>query len=46
MVQAVLARFPNAEIREVKSDLEPVVDDVVPIDPDEMDDDWDPFEVD
>lgn len=44
MVQAVLARFPNAEIREVKSDLEPAIDDVVPIDPDELDDDWDPFE--
>jgi len=44
MVQAVLVHFPKAEIREVKTDLEEPVDTVVPIDPDDVDDDWDPFE--
>lgn len=46
MVQEVLLHFPNAEIREVKTGLEDPVDNVVPIDPDDVDDDWDPFEED
>jgi len=44
MVQAVLAHFPKAEIREVKPAMDDPVDNVVPIDPDDVDDDWDPFE--
>jgi DNA polymerase-3 subunit gamma/tau len=46
MVQEVLKHFPNAEIREVFTGLEEPVDSVVPIDPDDVDDDWDPFEED
>jgi len=44
MVQAVLAHFPKAEIREVKTMLEEPVDNVVPIDPDDVGDEWDPFD--
>ncbi|MFT5159143.1 MAG: DNA polymerase-3 subunit gamma/tau [Paracoccaceae bacterium] len=44
MVQAVLAAFPGAEIREVKTAMGEPIDNVVPIDPDDVDDDWDPFE--
>jgi DNA polymerase-3 subunit gamma/tau len=44
MVQAVLAAFPGAEIREVKTAMDEPIDNVVPIDPDDVDDDWDPFE--
>jgi len=44
MVQAVLAQFPKAEIREVKIVFEEPIDAVVPLDPDDVDDDWDPFE--
>jgi len=44
MVQAVLTHFPGAEIREVKTLEERLDESVVPIDPDELDDDWDPFE--
>jgi len=44
MVQAVLEVFPGAEMREVKTATEDVVDNVVPIDPDDVGDDWDPFE--
>jgi DNA polymerase III subunit gamma/tau len=44
MVQAVLAAFPGAEIREVKTAMDEAIDNVVPIDPDDLDDDWDPFE--
>ncbi|NOX72088.1 MAG: DNA polymerase III subunit gamma/tau [Alphaproteobacteria bacterium] len=46
MVQAVLAAFPGAEIREVKTAMDEAIDNVVPIDPDDVDDDWDPFEED
>jgi len=44
MVQAVLTQFPGAEIREVKAQEFEPMDNVVPIDPDDVDDDWDPFE--
>jgi len=44
LVQAVLACFPKAEIREVKTATEDIIDNVVPIDPDDVADDWDPFE--
>jgi DNA polymerase III subunit gamma/tau len=44
MVQAVLKAFPGAEIREVKTAMDEAIDNVVPIDPDDVDDDWDPFE--
>ncbi len=44
MVKAVFAAFPNAEIRDVKTDTEDNTENVVPIDPDDVDDDWDPFE--
>jgi DNA polymerase III subunit gamma/tau len=44
MVQAVLAHFPKAEIREVKTMLEEPIDNVVPIDPDDVGEDWDPFD--
>jgi len=43
LIQEVLKYFPNAEIREVRTDSG-ADENVVPIDPDEMDDDWDPFE--
>ncbi|NOX39179.1 MAG: DNA polymerase III subunit gamma/tau [Alphaproteobacteria bacterium] len=46
MVQAVLAQFPKAEIREVNAQGFEPMDNVVPIDPDDVDDDWDPFEED
>ena len=46
MVQTVLEHFPKAEIREVLTDLDDPVDNVVPIDPDDVDDNWDPFEED
>jgi DNA polymerase III subunit gamma/tau len=44
MVQAVFAAFPGAEIREVKTAMDEAIDNVVPIDPDDTDDNWDPFE--
>ncbi len=44
MVKAVLAHFPKAEIRDVKTGFEAPVDNVVPIDPEDVGDDWDPFE--
>jgi len=46
MVQEVLKYFPKAEISEVKAAFEEPVDSVVPIDPGDVDDDWDPFEQD
>ncbi len=46
LVQEVMKHFPNAEIREVKSGQDELVDNVIPIDPDEVDDDWDLFEED
>jgi len=46
MVQEALKHFPNAEIREVKTDQDDATDTVVPIDPEDTDDDWDPFESD
>ncbi len=46
MVQAVLEYFPKAEIREVKTEITEPVDNVVPIDPEDVDDNWDPFEED
>ncbi len=44
MVREVLKHFPNAEIREVRTDMDAPVDNVVPIDPEDTPDDWDPFE--
>lgn len=44
LVQAVIAAFPGAEISEVKTSEDLAVDDVVPLDPDDVDDDWDPFD--
>ena len=44
MVQEVLKHFPKAQIRDVKSGVSDPVDNVVPLDPDDVDDDWDPFE--
>ncbi|MCB1366749.1 MAG: DNA polymerase III subunit gamma/tau [Rhodobacteraceae bacterium] len=46
MVQEVLKYFPDAEIREVKTETEMPADNVVPFDPDDVGDDWDPFESD
>ena len=46
MVQSVLENFPGAEILEVRVVNEDNNENVVPIDPDDVDDDWDPFEED
>ncbi len=47
LVQAALAAFPGAEIREVRDVAalaEPDVEAYVPIDPDDVPDDWDPLD--
>jgi len=44
MVQEVLKYFPKAEIREVRTGPDEALDNVVPIDPEDVADDWDPFE--
>lgn len=46
MVQSVLKHFPGAEIREVRVEDPDSTENVVPIDPDDVGDDWDPFEED
>ncbi|MXU64196.1 DNA polymerase III subunit gamma/tau [Oceanomicrobium pacificus] len=46
MVQAVMAAFPGAQIKDVGTGVEPDDgnEDILPIDPEAMADDWDPFD--
>ncbi len=45
MVQAVLEAFPGAEIKDVRAlEFDGANEDIVPIDPDDLDDSWDPID--
>ncbi len=45
LVQTVLEAFPGAEIRDVRSNgFDDINEGVVPIDPDDVDDNWDPID--
>ena len=46
MVQAVLAAFPGAEIKDIRAlgTEDTMNEGIVPIDPDDVDDDWDPLD--
>ena len=44
MVQAVMARFPGAEIRDIKTLEEITADPEEALEAEMLDDDWDPFE--
>ncbi len=45
LVQAVLETFPGAEIRDVRAlEFDGANEDIVPIDPDDLDDSWDPID--
>jgi len=46
MVQAVLEHFPGAEIREVSRGPDEDAQNVIALDPDSTDEEWDPFEKD
>jgi len=45
IVQAVLTAFPGAEIRDIRvPEFDNANEDIVPIDPDDLDDDWNPVD--